>query len=184
VNPHSLFARFAFNQSAVSALEFALILPIMITLYLGGVELGDSLTIHRKVTHVTSALADLVTQAKVISDTDMKNILDASAAIVAPYNTSLLKIKVTGVKIDAQGKGTVAWSDARNDTPLSLNTPIAIPTAVATPNTFLVTAEVHYNYTPVIGYIMTGTFDMNDKFFLRPRLVNTVCRPPTLPSPC
>jgi hypothetical protein len=40
----------------------------------------------------------------------------------------------------------------------------------------LVTAEVHYTYTPTIGYIMTGNFDLHDKFYLRPRLVDCVKR--------
>jgi Flp pilus assembly protein TadG len=166
------------DKSAVSALEFALILPIMVTLYLGCVELGDALTINRKVTHVTSALADLVTQANTITNTDMKNILDASAAIIVPYSTGLLTIKVSGVTLDALGKGKVTWSDARNTTALTVNSAITIPAAVATPNTFIVTADVHYTYTPTIGYIMTGSFDMNDKFYLRPRLKDTVARVP------
>jgi hypothetical protein len=42
-----------------------------------------------------------------------------------------------------------------------------------------VAAEVHYPYEPEIGYAITGTFDLNDKFYLRPRLSNDVKRPPT-----
>jgi Flp pilus assembly protein TadG len=168
--------RFAADESGVSAVEFALILPIMLTLYFGAVELGDALTINRKVTHVTSSLSDLVTQSKTISDSDMDNILDAATAVMTPYAASDLTMKVTGVTIDANGVAKVAWSDARNTTALTKGASITVPAAVKLPNTFLVTAEVHYSYTPIFGYVMIGTFDLNDSFYLRPRLSDKVCR--------
>ncbi|MEX0852504.1 MAG: TadE/TadG family type IV pilus assembly protein [Bauldia sp.] len=168
--------RFAVDRRGVSAVEFALLLPLMVMLYLGGVELGQGLTIDRKVTHVTSSLADLVTQAKVVTDAGMANILDAAAAVVTPYDDSLLRIKVSGVSIDAEGVATVAWSDALNDTPLAVNSTITLPAQVSQPNTFIVTAEVHYNYTPTIGYVLTGSFDFKDQFYLRPRLTDVITR--------
>jgi len=170
--------RFTRENSGVSALEFALLLPLMVTLYLGGVEIGDALTINRKVTHVSSSLADLVTQSRFITNSDMQNILDATAAIMTPYDDDLLSIVVSGVSIDGEGVARVAWSDARNDTPLPENATITLPMQVTQPNSFIVTAEVHYPYTPTIGYVMTGTFDMWDQFFLRPRLSDTVNRIP------
>ena len=168
--------RLAGDRSGLAATEFALLLPLMLGLYLGAVELGDALSINRKVTHVTSSLSDLVTQSRTISDADMKNILDAAASVIVPYSSGLLQIKVSGVSIDSEGKATVAWSDARNDTPLAKNSTIALPAAVKQPNSFVVTAEVHYSYTPMIGYVLTGTFDLMDQFYLRPRLSETINR--------
>jgi Flp pilus assembly protein TadG len=164
------------DRAGVSAVEFALLLPFMLTLYFGAEEIGTALTIDRKVTHVSSSLADLVTQSRTISDVDMDNILDAAAAVITPYDDGLLRIKVSGVSIDADGTATVAWSDARNDTPLAEDSVIELPAAVNQPNTFIVTAEIHYTYTPTIGYMLTGSFDMKDQFYLRPRLSDVVNR--------
>ncbi|SDB56174.1 TadE/TadG family type IV pilus assembly protein [Bauldia litoralis] len=169
--------RFGADQSGVSAVEFALILPIMLTLYFGAVELGDALTIKRKVTSVTSSLTDLVTQSKSVTDDDMKNILNAAKTMISPYDDSKLKIKITGVKIDDKGKATVAWSDALNDTAFAKNSPITLPANVSEEDSFLVTTEVHYDYLPTIGYVMTGSFDLNDQYYLRPRLSREVKRP-------
>lgn len=177
-----LLRAFARNRRGVSALEFALLLPIMVTLYLGGIELGEALTLNRKVTHVTSALADLVTQARTISNTDMDNILDAAESIIVPYDQTLLKIKLTEVYIDNNGLAKAVWSDARNDTAFTAGQTVTLPPAVATKNTYILMAEVHYTYTPSIGYVMTGSFDLHDKFYLRPRLVNSICRPPAVTS--
>ena len=84
----------------------------MLTLYFGGIEVGDALTINRKVTHVTSSLADLVTQSKSISNTDMTNILDASASVMAPYSVDTPADQGVGDLDRRKGKATVTWSDA------------------------------------------------------------------------
>ncbi|HVY19643.1 MAG TPA: TadE/TadG family type IV pilus assembly protein [Bauldia sp.] len=171
--------RFIRDKRGVSAVEFALILPVMLTMYLGCNELGNGLTIARKVTHVTSTLSDLVTQSKnSISSTEMTNILNAAASIMTPYGTSLLKIKVSEYKIDANSKVTVEWSSAYNDTALTKNAVITnLPANVKQASTYLITAEVHYAYTPTIGYVMTGTFDLHDQFYLRPRLSDGITGP-------
>lgn len=176
--PKPLARRFGGDQSGLAALEFALILPLMVALYLGGVEIGDALTIKRKVTSVTSSLSDLVAQAKVLDDKDMNNIFDAAASIITPYDENKLRIKVSGVAIDSKGKATVAWSDARNDTPLAKNSVVALPNGVNQKDSFLVTTEVHYDYQPTFGYVLTGSFDLTDQFYLRPRLSAEIDRVP------
>jgi len=176
--PKRLARRFGDDRSGLAALEFALILPIMVALYLGGVEIGDALTIKRKVTSVTSSLSDLVTQAKALDDKDMNNIFDAAASIITPYDENKLRIRVSGVAIDSKGKATVAWSDARNDTPLAKKSVVALPDGVNQKDSFIVTTEVHYNYQPTFGYVLTGSFDLTDQFYLRPRLSAEVDRVP------
>ncbi len=173
------FRRLLKDRSAISAVEFALLLPLMLTLYIGGIQLSDALTISRKVTHVTSSLGDLVTQSKSITNADMTNILDAASSVMAPYSSTPLEIKVSGISIDSNGKATVAWSDARNATALTVGSTVTLPGAVDQPNSFLVTAEVHYPYTPSIGYVLTGSFDLHDQFYLRPRLSDTITRKPS-----
>ncbi|CAN5194652.1 pilus assembly protein [soil metagenome] len=167
---------FGKDRRGVSAVEFALILPLMVTLYLGGIQISDALTVSRKVTHVASTLGDLVTQSKNITNSDMSNIFDASAAILAPYAASTLKMKVSSIKIDSNGKATVVWSDARNDTPLTKDAVVTLPAGVTVNSTWIVTAEVHYPYQPWIGYVLTGTYDLHDQFYLRARLSDDVKR--------
>jgi Flp pilus assembly protein TadG len=169
--------RFRVDLAALSAVEFALVLPIMLTLYLGGVELSDALTINRKVTHVTSTLADLVAQSKTITDSDMEDIFDAAESIMTPYDITGMEMVVSGIAIDADGVATVAWSDTRGGTALVKDsTYTGLPVGVNQASTFLVMAKVNYDYTPIIGYVLTGTYDLHDQFYLRPRLSTSVAR--------
>jgi Flp pilus assembly protein TadG len=60
-------ARLRQDESGVSAVEFAMLLPVMLTLYLGAVEVGQAVAIDRKVTLTSRTLADLASQVSSLS---------------------------------------------------------------------------------------------------------------------
>ena len=70
-------ADFSATTRGVSAVEFAMLLPLMITLYLGGVEISQGVAIDRKVTLTTRTVADLASQVSSINNADMTNMLNA-----------------------------------------------------------------------------------------------------------
>lgn len=164
------------EQDGVSAVEFAMLLPLMLTLYLGGVEVSQAVAIDRKVTLVARTVADLVSQATVVNNADMTNILSAAQAIAAPYPVNNLKVTVSSLNIDATGKATVGWSDALNTSARPVNQQVTIPAALAIPNSSMIFGEVQYGYTPTIGYVITGTMNLADQIYMRPRLSNSVTR--------
>jgi Flp pilus assembly protein TadG len=168
--------RLAGDRSGVSAVEFALILPLMLTLYVGGIQISEALSINRKVAHVTSTLADLVTQSKSLTNSDMSNILDASSSVMAPYTADPLKFSVSEIYIDSKGKATVKWSDARNATALTVGSTVTLPAAVAVADSYVIAAIAHYPFTPAIGYVLTGSFDLNSTYYLKPRLSSDIKR--------
>jgi Flp pilus assembly protein TadG len=177
------FASFAHDRRGVSAVEFAMLLPLLITLYLGSVEISQGVAIDRKVTLVSRTVGDLVSQASTIANTDMPNILDASSSVMAPYNAapyspSLLKVTVSQVKIDANSVAKIDWSCTRNGTARSVGSTVTVPTALNVPSTSLIWSEVSFAYTPTIGYVITGTLNLTDQIYMRPRLsdsVNAAC---------
>jgi Flp pilus assembly protein TadG len=98
------------DTDGVSAVEFGLIAPLMVSLYLGCVEISDGVSAQRKVTLVASTIANLTAQSTTLSTTDVSNILDASTAIIYPYSSSTLKMTISGIAIDANKNATVKWS--------------------------------------------------------------------------
>lgn len=175
--PTGLLGRFRRSRSGVSAVEFALIAPIMILLYLGGYELTEAVTISRKVTHVTSVLGDLVAQTESVSTSEMGDVFTAAEAVMNPYPTSAMTLRISLVSIDEDSDVTVEWSCARNTTALGGNDTIVIPADINVANTELVIAEVHYPYTPPFGQVVTGDIDLTDTFYLRPRFAAGVTGP-------
>jgi Flp pilus assembly protein TadG len=171
-----LLADFVHDRRAVSAVEFAMLLPLMMTLYLGGVEVSQAVSVDRKVSLTARAVADLVAQGTNISNTEMSNILNAAKAVAAPFPSNSLKVKVSSVKIDANKKATVEWSDALNTSAYAKDKQVTIPAGLSIANSYIIWAEVEYSYTPVIGYVITGTVKLADQIFMRPRIQDKVCR--------
>ena len=166
--------RFRHDDRGISAVEFALILPLLITFYLGVNEVTQAITIKRKLSHATSALGDMVAQAESVSSTELDNIMDATAAILMPYPTDNLRIVLSGVEIDGNGVAKVSWSKGRNRGALATGSKVSLPAGVGEKNTGIVMAELDYDYTPQIGYVITGTITLEDQFYLRPRIGDRV----------
>jgi len=161
-------SRLTRDSRGVSAVEFALLAPVMLGLYFGCAEVATGVGTDRKVSLISAALANLTAQATSISTTDMSNILDASSAIISPYDSTKLKMTVTCIKIDGSKNATVKWSVTRGGT---ANTgTISIPSALAVANSWLILSQASYAYTPTVGYTISGTLTLSDQMYMTPRI--------------
>lgn len=157
------------ERRGVAATEFAMLAPFMITLWLGSLELSQGVSADRKVSHASSALADLITQQTNITGPEMQDIMNATQAIMMPFDVGNLTIQVAGVEIDEDSDTEIAWSASRNGTAPVVGETYDIPASLLIPNSFLVVANLSYSYTPATSAAITGTINLSDDFFLRPR---------------
>jgi Flp pilus assembly protein TadG len=165
------------DRRGVAAVEFAAVLPFMLALYIGGVELGDGMAIQVKVTDTAHTVADLVTQNKTISNATMSTILNSSAQIIAPFSRSNIVVTISEVSTNASGAATITWSDSLNGTPRPVGQAVTLPTSLAgQPNISLILGEVSYPYTPNLGYTITGTVNLGDSYLLFPRNSTSISR--------
>jgi Flp pilus assembly protein TadG len=162
------------DRRGISAVEFAMLLPLMLTLYLGAVEISQGVGIDRKVTLTSRTVADLAAQVTNIASSDMANILAASSAVIAPYDASKLKVTVSQIAIDNSGNATISWSCTLNGTAHAIGSGVSVPAALKTANTWLIWGEASYSYKPTIGYVVTGTLNLSDQIYMRPRLSNSI----------
>ena len=168
--------RFGRDRRGVSAVEFAFIAPVMIGLYLGCVEISDGVAVDRKVSLVAGALANLTASCgssnansgscanNILSATEMNNILDASSAIIAPYNAANLTMTVSCLSVDANKNVTMKWSTGT----LQSGSVTIPPVLAAVPGT-LIYSTVSYAYTPIVGYTITGSLTLSDHMYMSPR---------------
>ncbi|MGH2550452.1 MAG: TadE/TadG family type IV pilus assembly protein, partial [Rhodanobacteraceae bacterium] len=82
--------RFARDKRGVSAVEFAIVLPFMAILYLGGTAVTQGIVIKRKVVLVAHTVGDLVARDNNITNAEVTAIFDAAKAVFAPYGWSSL----------------------------------------------------------------------------------------------
>jgi len=185
--------KFPTAADGVAATEFAIVVPFMLVLLVGGTELGDGMAINVKVSATAHSVADMVTQNTSLSTASMQNILTGATSIIAPYpvNNSQLAVTVSEVSSDANGNLTLQWSQSYNGSsfgpgrtslgtnglyaaltqPASLNGTVGNTNDVNNQNdqvSFIV-SEVSYAYTPNLGYTITGTVNLADSYWVFPR---------------
>ena len=148
----------------------------MLVMLVGAAEIGEAVSIYRKVSITTRTVTDLATQYSTIYNADMNTILAASATVVAPYSSAPLIVTVSQISIDASGNGHVSWSDSLNGTPRAVGSSVTVPSTMATANTYLIYGEVSYTYSPAFGYNLPGSITLNNSIFMSPRLVNSITR--------
>ena len=177
-----LVRRFAVERRGVSAVEFALILPLMLVIYAGCGEVTTALIVDRKVSRAASTISDLVAQQSSVSAAAMNGIFDATTAILEPYDVSLAKVVLVVVDITPSGQ-KVAWSRARRDTAARVNAPppagLAVPSTLATVGDEVVVGRVTYAFTSPFANVMksitgSGVYNLQHVFYLKPRQGKTI----------
>ncbi len=162
-------AALAHDTRGVSGLEFALILPVMIIMYIGAVEFSHALTVDRRVTAVASAASDLVAQTEEVSSAEIDDVFTAATSIMTPYSVGPISIVLTSVEANEDNDTTVGWSCAHNGAPHSTGSAYTLPDGLTQAFSSVIVAEVSYAYQPPIGHYMTGGISMTETFYLRPR---------------
>ncbi len=175
----AMLSRLIRCQRGVAAVEFALVLPVLIVLLLGATELTRGLTYDRKVTQAGYTVGDLVAQSDSVSASDVTDIYAAAEAIMQPYPATGLNVVIASVVFDEDANASVAWSCtngsgawATGGTP-----PITIPDGLKLANTSLIITVSSYSYRPTFDAVIPNTIEMGETFFLRPRLVESISDP-------
>jgi Flp pilus assembly protein TadG len=163
----------ATNEGGLAAVEFALLLPVMITLFFGVFEVSMALGCRADVTNVASTAADLIAQESTVTGPDFTNVFSAVNAILYPYDNTVAKIIITSINYDTSTNsltsGKVAWSCAKNTTVHSTGTTITLPSGLMTANGSVIMSEITYSYTSPTTKVITGPISMVNTFYTKPR---------------
>lgn len=177
-----LLRRFGASERGVAAVEFALILPFLLTLYFGSLEAASLFTVDKRINSVSATLGDLVSQWDVdedksnrkIPETTWNGYLAASTAIMAPYSTSGLSIIVSLVKVKSDGTTQVLWSQANTGTAKTVGQPYAgfaqneMMNQVAR-GACIFASETSYSYKPLLGQVFTNALTLTHTNYFMPR---------------
>ena len=102
-------ARYFRDRRGIAAVEFAMILPFMALVYLGGFEVMEEIAAERQVELTASTVASIVTQYSSISQSQtMPGILAAASSVLTPFSSSNAVVTVTCITINSTGRATVA----------------------------------------------------------------------------
>ena len=182
------------DRRGVAAVEFALIVPILLILYFLTLEASQAIETSKKVSRISYMVADLVAQQSAVDPDSLEAILKIADTTMQPYYRSRPDIVITAIRVDGKDspKPLVQWEykvqngvygpGAKEG---SLTT---VPDALRTDGAFLVRVTSDLGYVPVIAWTAdtektTGIaaafsdIDMNEITYVRPRVTTTISCP-------
>jgi Flp pilus assembly protein TadG len=178
------------DKRGVVVIEFAFILPLMLTMWLGSIELSQIFTANRKAELTARTLADLIARFpgdEPMETKDFQPIWSSILATMAPLDNKIVSYGYTHVafsNVESGGKtpkATVCWSQfwkvapngGKMNSPRRLRGSVvdvnAIPAHFRTKNTTLIWTEVEFNYTPFSSWLLKDDFVIKSQSFMWPR---------------
>jgi Flp pilus assembly protein TadG len=186
-------SRRAANRDGAAAVEFAMLLPILITLFFGVVETSLALLCRADVSIMASTTADLISQSDVLATADIHNVYNASGTILYPYydpsvtGSQKPTIRLTSVIWDTVGQsatvGKVAWTCTQSGsgtlTPASrtVGASVTLPQQLLTAGSSVIVSEIAYNYASATTQVIAGPINFTNNWYTRPRRVAQIPAP-------
>jgi Flp pilus assembly protein TadG len=175
--------RFIAGEQGVTAIEFALVLPIVILILLGCFEVPRYVLIVQKIARTSSGVADLTAQAdEPITKNQIGDLFNAGKIMMQPYDVVANgKIYVSSIN-NPNGAGvTVTWQRDNGGTgPATKITNAASIPAPIRPlsNEEVIAAEVYFTYQPVFPTLIYSGSTLYRVSYTRPRNKNLMTPPP------
>ncbi|MEZ0219139.1 TadE/TadG family type IV pilus assembly protein [Tardiphaga sp. 20_F10_N6_6] len=170
------------DTRGVSAVEFAMIMPLMFLMFFGMLDVSNGFAVDRKVSQISQGMADLASRYTTLAETDVSNFFIIADAMLTPYDKTQLKATISQVYIDPSSKtAKVVWS--RGDQKKDVGTVVSVPTNLIVKdangnyvaNQYLILGEANYTYVPTIGWVVPkGGLTLSDAMYTRPRQTSCV----------
>jgi Flp pilus assembly protein TadG len=174
VNKH----RFARAQEGIAVLEFALIMPVLIALFFGAVELTREIIISQKVEKVAVTVSDVVAQSSTVTTADLNQTLVAAEQLMLPYSFGASGyVIVTSVTKTGSNQPTVNWQYTGGGTWTKASKIGSTGGTASLPAGFtlnsgenIIVAEVFYNYAPMLSGLVLSASTIYKLSIYKPRL--------------
>lgn len=168
------------DSRGVAAIEMAFIMPFLLFLYFGLVDLTALISLNRKVTYAASVVADLVTQNDTtVTSASIDDYFNAAKLVMKPTPISDVRVEVYQFH-KVSGVPTSQWSKLSSGGS-GCGTPSTDGMVnLMTDGNDIVVAEVCTVYSPYIASFLGETilgatsFTMNEQIALRPRQSSTL----------
>ncbi|MBX9633587.1 MAG: pilus assembly protein [Magnetospirillum sp.] len=169
----SWFSRLAHNERGIAATEFALVLPIMVLMLMGMVEVRGAVEAYGKALSATQTVADLTSRADSQTTTTMNVIASAAQRVLDPMpsGSDRLGIRVASIGIATNGTPTLLWSYSFGGATDAPNLEAA--RGLASPGESVIMVNLTYIHPPLLKDIV-GTLTTRETAWSRPRLVRLI----------
>lgn len=165
---------FASRKEGATAIEFALLTPVLLTFFLGIYEVGDRLRVDNVLARVALQTADLVAQEQDVTTAELNDIREAArlSLRLTDAQTALLTMEIASIGFDdTTGVASVRWRNSSGQ--LGALDP-SVANGLGGRGESVIWTRVTYQYTSPISFFITGAVTMAESAFARPRLARRI----------
>jgi Flp pilus assembly protein TadG len=162
---------FSRDVRGASAIEFALIAPVLIAAFLGMTELTQGMMASRRTSHLAATIGDLAAQSDSLTTANINDLFSIGASILQPFTVDTnLKIRLTSVSKRSDGQAKVDWSVGKNQTAYTVDKIMSgtAMTQLASGKSLIMT-EVSYDYISPIHDLLPTMTVFTDTYYHNPR---------------
>ncbi|WP_323013065.1 TadE/TadG family type IV pilus assembly protein [Devosia sp.] len=165
--------RFIGGEDGVSAIEFALLAPVLLALMLGSVTLYDAFRTNQIVAKVSSTIADMVSRKREITHASVVEMSDFMSETI-PLSSEMPALRLTSVS-NVGGKMTIKWSDKVGNVGLITTSSVDLTElpAIATGDSVIVT-ETYVPFTVMVTGFGLGSMVFRETLVNRPRFLKEI----------
>ncbi len=181
-----MMRRFGEAQQGIAMVEFALALPVLMTLFYGTIEVTRYVLITQKVEKLAHAVADMTAQSATATTATLNQVMAAASDIMNPYEmNSNGRIMISSLyRAAGATDATVSWRHEGGGTLSATSTLGAVGSTPVMPTAFafeerenVIAGEVYYQFSPLISSQFFGTTTIYRIAFYKPRLGALVTAP-------
>lgn len=160
--------RFLKGQSATAGIEFALLLPAMVSILIGSIDLGKSLVIARKLVSATHTMADQAARYDTLVGVGLSEVERSGELVMRPYPTANeLGVDLISVTYDEDDELVELCRRTNNMAP-EARFPSALE-GLGTEDQGVIGLATQYDYQPTYWGFATGTFELTHFAIARSR---------------
>nr|WP_272906619.1 TadE/TadG family type IV pilus assembly protein [Pseudochrobactrum asaccharolyticum] len=179
---HSAVKSFARDQRGVSAVEFALLLPVMILIYAGVADVSRGVDANRKVSRVASMVGDLISRQISVMPAQLDDVFKIGATLMIPSGTAP-EIRVSFIKVEAVqnrpnlvkldwSQKTAGFKESSNRVDRE-NKQTYLPENLRQEPMNYIRVEAQYTYKPLLSAVLPD-IAMEEIYYISPRYSDSI----------
>lgn len=160
------------SERGIAAVEFALILPVIVFIFLGTIASFDGIRASRQVLTAADTVGDLISRRAEMDDSARDDMFEVAEAMLGDFTSeSALSMTMSSVFND-NGELKVLWSEQKGGATPLVDEAIPTLTLPTIPEgDSVVIVRVLTQYTPMLINKAFNRIEFSDTVFVRPRFV-------------
>lgn len=170
----NIFKNWTRDEDAVAATEAALIFPILLTMLLSLLDIGNAVLTSQKTIRSSQIVADLLARTNVVDDNELADAVQAGQLSFEPFSTESYGYDIVSIRFNDDGNAEIVWRETQNMEALS--NPLQQAAALSASGGGVLMVAVKYDFEPAFAGFVAEEVQMQEIAFARGRNTGVIER--------